>query len=532
MTHSERFARLRLVLGDEGLVALQGSTVMVLGLGGVGSACAEALARGGVGGLVLLDRDVVEESNINRQALAFLSTVGRVKAEVMGEMVADINPDCRTITQQVFLSPENLADTLDAHPRPDYVIDCIDTISQKLAIAQWCAERGLPLLSSMGAANKLDPTQLEFASIERTRSCPLSRVIRRECRRRGIAGLEVLSSRELPVAVDSSGGWSKSETLGSMSYMPPVMGQMLAGLAIRRLAGLAPMPAPPHLVHRTPEQPVTLLDSHHHFDFLTGVRARRHFLAQLASDDVRLVAQTLAPSDFMELVAQSNELGDGTPLPLWSVGFHPWYIEDADHAQAELAVFAQAVQQTRFVGEVGLDFSPRRLEQAPPDLQRRVLRELLEHTCQAAEQGSTGQPHVVSLHAVRSAGDVLDLLTELDATNRNVVPVFHRFGGTSNDLTRLIKLGGHLSVHPQLLTRKRGRAFLQQVPADRLLLESDLPRERTPGEEQEDPQETAAEAARELVSSLTQTLTALSQLRQWDMATEITQTQSRLYGIG
>lgn len=504
---------------------------MVLGLGGVGSACAEALARGGVGSLILLDRDVVEESNINRQALAFLSTVGRVKADVMGEMVADINPDCTTITQQVFLTPENLAATLDAHPRPDYVLDCIDTVSQKLAIAQWCAEREVPLLSSMGAANKLDPTQLEFASIERTHSCPLSRVIRRECRSRGIAGLEVLSPRELPVAVNSGGGWSKSETLGSMSYMPPVMGQMLAGLVIRRLTGQAPMPAPPHLIHRGQDQPMTLLDSHHHFDFLTGVEVRRQFLAQLAQDDVRLVAQTLTPSAFIALTGQADQLGDEAPLPLCSVGFHPWYIQSDEHAEAELAVFEQALRQTRFVGEIGLDFSPRRLEQVPQARQRRVLRTLLELTCQAAEQNPSDQPYLLSVHAVRSAGEVLDLLTEVDAPHRNVVPVFHRFSGTSNELTRLIRLGGYLSVHPQLLARKRGQAFVQQVPGDRLLLESDLPAQPTPSDGSTPPQEAAAEAARELVGSLAQTLTTLSRLRQWDMASEIARTQARLYGI-
>ena len=242
---NERLARLRLVLGDEALSALGGASVMVLGLGGVGSACAEALARGGVGSLVLLDRDVVEESNINRQAIAFMSTLGRVKAEVMAEMVADINPECATVAERVYLDPATIAGTLDAYPRPDYVIDCIDTLSQKLAIAEWCARRGLPLLASMGAANKLDPCSLRFAEVQRTRHCPMSRVIRKECRRRGIADLEVLYSDEAPAPVQHDGGRAKADTLGSMSYMPPIMGQMLAGLAIRRLAGLEPMPEPP-----------------------------------------------------------------------------------------------------------------------------------------------------------------------------------------------------------------------------------------------------------------------------------------------
>lgn len=242
---SERVARLRLLLGDDGLARLDGATVMVLGLGGVGSACAAALARGGVGNLVLLDRDVVEESNINRQTLAFMSTVGRVKAEVMAEMVADINPDCRVTARQVFLTRENLPEVLGACPQPDYVIDCIDTVTQKLAIAQWCAAQQLPLLMSLGAANKLDPCQLELADMHQTRHCPLSRAMRRECRRRGIERVEVLYSREHAVKIRGDGSWDKSATLGSMSYMPPIMGQMLAGAVIRRLAGLEKGGYPP-----------------------------------------------------------------------------------------------------------------------------------------------------------------------------------------------------------------------------------------------------------------------------------------------
>ncbi|WP_225733027.1 MULTISPECIES: ThiF family adenylyltransferase [unclassified Corynebacterium] len=242
---SERLARLKLLLGDSGLDKLEDSTVMVLGLGGVGSACAEALARGGVGTLILLDRDVVEESNINRQALAFTSTLGQKKAEVMQRMVYEINPDIITHAQPVFLTPQGIAETLDAFPRPDYVVDCIDTVSQKLNIAGWCADRELPLLSSMGAANKLDPTYLEFANIRKTINCPLSKVVRTECRKRRIKGLEVLYSTEVPVKRKNSTSRSKGENLGSMSYMPPIMGQMLAGKVIRRLAGMEAIPRPP-----------------------------------------------------------------------------------------------------------------------------------------------------------------------------------------------------------------------------------------------------------------------------------------------
>lgn len=235
----ERLSRLSLLLKEEGLRSLANATVMVLGLGGVGSACVEALARGGVGSLIFIDGDIIEESNINRQALAFTSTVGKVKAEVMEAMVGQINPECQVHAKNIFLTPENLEMTLDAFPRSDYVIDCIDTVSQKLSIAQYCQDKKLPLLASMGAANKLDPTYLNFAYIEKTSHCPLSKVIRIECRKRGIHNLEVLYSTEEPVKVASpEGAMAKSQTLGSMSYMPPIMGMMLAGKVIRRLSGL------------------------------------------------------------------------------------------------------------------------------------------------------------------------------------------------------------------------------------------------------------------------------------------------------
>ena len=235
---SDRFSRLALILGQEALDRLKGARVMVVGLGGVGSSCAEALARGGLGSLILIDGDVVEESNINRQALAFSSTLGMAKVEAMRRMVGEINTDCQLFDRQVFLTPDNLQTVLSEFPRPDYVIDCIDTVSQKLALAEWCMAQGLPLLSAMGAANKLDPAYLKFAPIEKTMNCPLSKVIRRECRKRGIQQLEVIFSSEPPVKINSFGEYSKAMTLGSMSYMPPIMGQMLAGKVICRLAGL------------------------------------------------------------------------------------------------------------------------------------------------------------------------------------------------------------------------------------------------------------------------------------------------------
>ncbi len=238
--------RLRLILGDDGLAALADARVMVLGLGGVGSSCAEALARGGVGSLVLVDRDVVTPSNINRQALAFLSTVGRAKADVMREMVADINPACEVSATRAFIERERVAEQLGALPRPDYVVDAIDTISQKLAIAAWCQQERLPEVSAMGGANKLDPGRLRFAPIEKTTIDPLARIMRKECRKRKITGLMALYSDEPPReplgkrdAIDEDGFVREGcSILGTMSYMPPIMGQMLAGYVIRALTGL------------------------------------------------------------------------------------------------------------------------------------------------------------------------------------------------------------------------------------------------------------------------------------------------------
>lgn len=243
--HSPRHARLHLLLGDEGLNNLAGATVLVLGLGGVGSACAEALARGGVGTLVLVDRDVVEESNINRQVVARTSTLGQRKTDIMAAMVKDINPDASVVAQHVFLTPDNVAEVLDALPRPDYVIDCIDTLSQKLAVVQWCAERGLRHIASMGAANRMDPMLLKFANLRKTEICQMSKVMRLECNKRRIKGVEVLFSTEIPAKPGGKGARTKGESLGSMSYMPPIMGMMLAGKVIRRLSGLEPMPRPP-----------------------------------------------------------------------------------------------------------------------------------------------------------------------------------------------------------------------------------------------------------------------------------------------
>lgn len=238
--------RLRLILGEKALARLQNARVMVVGLGGVGSSCAEALVRGGIGSIVLVDRDVVTPSNINRQALAFHSTLGKPKTEVMRMMAADINPLCEIFTYQAFIDKDTVPEQLGALPRPDFVVDAIDTVTQKLSIAAWCQAENIPEISAMGGANKLDPTRLRITDIEDTKMDPLSRSVRKLCRKRGIRRLTVLWSDELPReaegkqnAINEKGFVLEGATiLGTMSYFPPIMGQMIAGYVIRKLAGL------------------------------------------------------------------------------------------------------------------------------------------------------------------------------------------------------------------------------------------------------------------------------------------------------
>lgn len=238
---NEATSKLEIILGQEGLEKLAQATVLVMGVGGVGSNCVEALARGGVGHLILVDRDIVSESNINRQAIAFHSTIGRPKVEVARDMVADINPSCVVETRTDFLLTENVPAFLAEYEgRVDWFVDAIDTVSAKLAIAAYADEHALSLISSMGGGNKLDPQRFRFADIYSTSGCPLCRIVRREARKLGIRKLQVLYSDEPPVQTAAAEGSTRAERtdLGTMSYIPPIMGQMIAGWVIRRIVGL------------------------------------------------------------------------------------------------------------------------------------------------------------------------------------------------------------------------------------------------------------------------------------------------------
>ena len=239
---ADQYSRTELLLGEEGVARLREAAVMIFGVGGVGSHCIEALARSGIGRLVLIDNDAVSITNINRQSIAYHSTIGRMKTDVMRERIRDIDPSIRVTTYETFVLPDNLGEILDAEPEVDYVVDAIDTVSAKIALAEETLKRGIPLISSMGTGNKLHPELFEIADLADTSVCPLCRVMRRELKQRGITQLNVLYSKEKPVDVsgrstDEDSGVRRSIP-GSVSFVPPVAGLLIAGEVIRTLAGI------------------------------------------------------------------------------------------------------------------------------------------------------------------------------------------------------------------------------------------------------------------------------------------------------
>lgn len=244
MPAETRDTKLEIIMGRPALDKLAQATVLVLGCGGVGSNCCEALARGGIGHFIILDKDVLAPSNINRQAIAFHSTVGRRKVDVMEAMIHDINPDATVVKRTEYILPDNIdaffENVIDqAGGKLDYVVDAIDTISAKLSIAKYAQDHGLRLVSSMGGGNKLHPECLRFADIFETVRDPMSRIMRKECKKRGIKSLHVLFSCEEPVKTaprDPSDIHERTE-LGTASFMPPIMGQMIAGEVIRQISG-------------------------------------------------------------------------------------------------------------------------------------------------------------------------------------------------------------------------------------------------------------------------------------------------------
>jgi tRNA A37 threonylcarbamoyladenosine dehydratase len=236
---AEIYDRTRMLVGDAGMEKLQNAHVFIAGIGGVGSFTAEALARAGVGTLTLLDNDTVDITNLNRQIHATQKTVGRPKVEVMAERIREINPDIQVHTINAFLLDDNTESVL-GDGGYDYIVDAVDTVTAKLSLILYARERNIPVISSMGTANKLDATKFEVVDISKTHTCPLARVMRKELRDRGIiSGVEVLYSTALPVkiqtAADADDGERKKPVPASISYVPSVAGLLLAGHVIQQL---------------------------------------------------------------------------------------------------------------------------------------------------------------------------------------------------------------------------------------------------------------------------------------------------------
>ena len=227
----EDFAsRTELLLGKDGVDALKNACVIVFGIGGVGGFTAEALARAGVGNIVLVDNDTVCESNRNRQIIATCDTVGRYKTEVMKERILSINPNCRVVEKALFFGQETFNEF--DWENYDYVADAIDCVTSKILLAKTAEEKNIPIISSMGTGNKLDPTQFKVSDINKTTNCPLARVMRTELRKRGIKKLKTVWSPEEPVI-------KGTKVPGSVSFVPSVAGLIMAGEIIKDIVSNA-----------------------------------------------------------------------------------------------------------------------------------------------------------------------------------------------------------------------------------------------------------------------------------------------------
>lgn len=253
------FSRTEMLIGPGALAALKKSCVVVFGAGGVGSHAIEALARSGIGHLVLIDNDTVSLTNINRQSIAYHSTIGQYKTRVMADRILDICPDTKVDTFEEFVLPDTMddlffrIDTLSEEENAKksrtassgsssitYILDAIDTVSAKIALAVYAAEHSIPLISSMGTGNKLHPELFRISDLKDTSVCPLCRVMRKELKARNIQSLKVCWSPEKPLtpAPASEDTGSRRATPGSISFVPPAAGLMIAGEIVRDICGL------------------------------------------------------------------------------------------------------------------------------------------------------------------------------------------------------------------------------------------------------------------------------------------------------
>lgn len=235
-----QFIRTQMLVGEQGIMRLKNSSVAVFGVGGVGGYTVEALARSGVGTIEIIDNDTVSLSNINRQIIATHDTVGMQKTDAAEMRIKSINPDCTVVKHNCFFLPEN-ADSFD-FSRYDYVVDAIDTVSGKIELVMRAVSVGTPIISSMGAGNKLDPTQFEVADISKTSVCPLARVMRRELKKRGVNHLKVVYSKEQAITpfeadeIKDEKDFARRRALpGSVAFVPSVAGLIIAGEVIKDL---------------------------------------------------------------------------------------------------------------------------------------------------------------------------------------------------------------------------------------------------------------------------------------------------------
>ncbi len=245
MTNQDEFyQRTELLLGAAAIEALKAAKVAVCGIGGVGAAATEALARAGVGALRLIDFDEISPSNLNRQLHTTRQNIGQVKAAAMADRIATINPDCQVEVQAEKITAQTVAGLLDG---VDYIIDAIDDVPGKLALIQYAREKQIPIVVSLGTGNKLYPEHLELADISQTQVCPLARKLRRELKKLGIVkGLTVVYSKEQPIvpnvahkeAIVGEREVYQKVVPGSVSFVPPVAGMILAGRVVRALAGV------------------------------------------------------------------------------------------------------------------------------------------------------------------------------------------------------------------------------------------------------------------------------------------------------
>lgn len=220
------------LIGEKNTNLLSGKRIMICGLGGVGGSCCEALCRAGIGTIILVDNDTVNETNINRQTFASFETVGMKKTNAAEKRLMSINPDLNCVLLDTFLTPENIPSLLEEY-KPDYVIDAVDNVNAKTSLAEHCAKLDIPLIASMGTGNKLNPERLQISDISKTTTCPLARVMRKKIKDLGIRKYEVLWSDEVPKAPEDG-----ERTPASVSFVPPAAGIMLAGRVIRNMLNI------------------------------------------------------------------------------------------------------------------------------------------------------------------------------------------------------------------------------------------------------------------------------------------------------